>query len=297
MLFKLLLSLIVSATTASMAWGQCGCSNCSNTGGAYTEVVNAGVQSDCTGGCNQESCGCNQSSSSCGNSHHWDDPYFDCCRTTPFDYQICDPCCRKPYVSMFGGGTAIDNFNRTLVIDPIADIVEYQGAQVDEGYGMGVAVGYRVHPVVRVELEYSYRFNEAESWFTLTETAGVATASTSEVAAGPVKTHAGMFNVVADLSMRRIRCLNVYGGGGIGMINIDSTITTAADVYTSDNSAFAWQFIGGANFPLSRQVELFTEYRYLGADKLQFNNGAGAVFGDFEYDAHNLFAGVRLYSR
>jgi opacity protein-like surface antigen len=233
----------------------------------------------------------------CSGAADWERPFFDCCNHDQTDYLICDPCCGEAfYVASYFGATSVENFHRQIVLNFANDTVETQGPSVLDGFGAGAAIGFRVHPQFRLELDYSFRRNESGDWYTGVETGGVLTSLAVTDAAGEIDSHALMANSIFDLTRRRLRCVNVYGGGGIGMLAVDSDIVIPTATYDVADTAFAWQLIGGANFPLSKKVELFLEYRYLGAEKLDVTDVAtGLPFGEFDYDSHNLFTGVRLY--
>ncbi len=270
--------LLTAATAIAQCNSECGgCNDCNQAagGGVYQDVVSGDSNTDC------------------GNISDWDDDFFNCCRKSRFDFEFWDPCCTAPYISLFGGATAIENvFAET---ETGMDMFEQMGFDFVDGYVFGGAIGTRVHQHLRLEIEYSYRYNQAESFFTATEVDGVRTAFAETPATGRIFTHAGMFNVLYDMSRRRIRCPNLYGGGGIGVLTVDADITSGGVNYTSDDSQFAFQFIGGVNFPTSQNVEWFTEYRFLGAEDLDtFNETAGVGFGDVDYDSHSLVFGVRL---
>lgn len=289
MLIKLMFSLCLSMFMASIAFAQ---------DGTYQQVINGGCSDENCSGCQDGACssgGYDGGSSSCGNNDDWDHDFYNCCRKSIFDYEVCDPCCKKPYVSVFGGATAVEDFQREVLTSSAPFTIETQGANLVDGYGVGGAVGFRVHPLLRLEAEYSYRFNKVGNWSTGVETDGVLTSLTTEAATGRVYSHAGMFNSLFDLSQRRVRCANLYAGGGIGVLTIDAEVATATTDYTSDDSQFAWQLIGGVNYPVNDRVEIFTEYRYLASDNLDvFDATAGADFGDFDYSSHNVFMGLRF---
>ncbi len=233
----------------------------------------------------------------CSGASDWERPFYKCCNHTMSDYEICDPCCGGAlYLASYFGATAVENFHRQIILNPLTNSVETEGPSVLDGFGLGTAVGYRVHPQLRLELDYSFRRNESGDWFTGVETAGVLTSLTRVDAAGEIDSHALMVNSVFDLTRRRLRCASVYGGGGIGILTVDADIAIPTANYDVADSAFAWQLIGGVNYPLTRKLEGFLEYRYLGADKLDVTDVAtGLPFGDFDYDSHNVFAGFRLY--
>lgn len=260
-----------------------------------TVVLGGGIQA--SGQHVPGSCGVADTSTLCSSADSWKHPFYDCCAPSLLDYEICDPCCGGAfYVSSYFGATAVDNFHRVIVINALNNTVQEQGTSVLDGYLLGTAVGYRVHPRLRLELDYTFRRNEAGDWFTRVRTPNVVQSLTVEEAAGDIDSHSLMFNSVFDLSRRRLRCANLYGGGGLGILGVDSDLAIANDSYNVSDTAFAWQLLGGVNFPMTRKSELYLEYRYTGADKLDVTDAAtGAPFGDFDYDSHNVLAGVRLY--
>lgn len=223
----------------------------------------------------------------------WDRDFYSCSHKSMSEDQVCDPCCGKSYFSLFGGATSIENFHRQIALGP--NMTETQGPALLDGLALGGALGYRVHPQLRLEAEYTYRNNKPEAWFTGVETGGVLTSLTRDPAAGLVETHSLMFNSVYDLTRPRVGCANLYGGGGIGLLHANSTIAIPATTYDISDTAFAWQLIGGVNFPINQRVDIFTEYRYLGADSFNVVDTATLLpFGDFNYDSHNVMFGFRI---
>ncbi len=269
MFFRMLvvLAAVMMFTPAAMA--QCRCGHC--------EVKGASTEPD-----------------DCG-SGDWDQEFFDCCRRNMFDFEVDDPCCRRPYFSAYGGASQLDNFHRRLVLDPVNDVVEEQGATFLDGWGAGGAVGYRVHPLARIEAEFGYRENVAETWFVNQFTNDVLTSSVVDPANGIIHSYAGMINMTVDTAPRRIRCLGLYGGAGIGIVTVDGDIVTANNAYSVSDSSFAYQFIGGVNYPITKNVSVYGEYKYLGAEKVQvIDVGAGGPLDDFRFDNHSVFFGVRV---
>jgi opacity protein-like surface antigen len=229
----------------------------------------------------------------CSDVGPWDRDFFGCGHKSMSDEQVCDPCCGKSYFSLFGGATHVENFHRQIALS--ATMTETQGPALLDGYALGGALGYRVHPQLRLEAEYTYRNNKPEAWFTGVETSGVLTALARDPAAGIVETHSLMFNSVYDVTRPRVGCANLYGGGGIGLLHANSVIAIPASTYDISDTAFAWQLIGGVNFAVNHRVDVFTEYRYLGADSFNVVDTATLLpFGDFNYDSHNVMFGFRI---
>ncbi len=254
---------------------------------------------------------------SCGALHKFQHNFFDCCKTSIFDYQVCDPCCRLPYLSFFGGFSSIENLHRTFpgvptfdaATDTVTQSFEEQGVIASDGYGAGGAIGYRVHPMFRVETEFTYRENQADSWFTdvfsqVTDSNTgeflfrTLTSSSVEDAVGAIRTYSGMVNGAYDFSIPRVRCLNLYLGGGIGLAYVDGNIQTATNNYQISSTSFAYQIFGGCNVPMTRRTELFVEYRYLGADNFSLNDVTNNIrLGQAQIDTHSAFLGVRFYPK
>jgi opacity protein-like surface antigen len=104
-----------------------------------------------------------------------------------------------------------------------------------------------------------------------------------------------MFNVLFDVGKRCVGTPHLYLGGGLGSIYADGDFSTAAEDYSVQDSSFAYQFIAGLNYPLSPGADIYTEYRYLGADNLKVENlTLGQSMGDFTFDSHNVLFGVRF---
>ena len=78
-----------------------------------------------------------------------------------------------------------------------------------------------------------------------------------------------MANLVRDLNGLQFRGITPYVGGGIGLMLIDGSMTGALGTIDLEDEAFAYQFIAGASKSIRSDVELFTEYRYLGTTETE----------------------------
>jgi opacity protein-like surface antigen len=200
------------------------------------------------------------------------------------------------YLSVFGGLVDIDNFERTRVIGGSTFI---DGAKLSDGWAGGGAIGRYLLPNVRGEFEFTYRDNSVKSWFEQTKNAaGVLTTNNSFSATGSIDTYSGMFNVLFDHYTSEPGFPGIFLGAGLGAIYADGTYTNTAlppATFSIQDSSFAYQFIVGLVRPVSDRLDLFTEYRYLGADYLNVDNDTtGVSLGDHTYDSHNVFFGVRI---
>lgn len=106
-----------------------------------------------------------------------------------------------------------------------------------------------------------------------------------------------MFNFLVDMAPRTVGCPNAYIGGGIGVLYVDSDIETDIASFNVDDTSFAFQGIVGVNMPFRDRVDLFTEYRYLGADSIRVSrtDATGTEsLGAFRFDSHSLVFGLRF---
>lgn len=201
--------------------------------------------------------------------------------------------CGGCYLSVFGGYADIDNFQRKLENGPNTNI---DGAKLHDDFAWGASIGRQVHPYGRGEFEFTVRDNEIGSWFEQQiNSTGVLTSNNVFPATGSLTSYSGMFNFLFDLYDRRVGCPGLYLGAGLGAITIDADFATATNTYKSVDTSFAFQLIGGFNYALSDGVDLYTEYRYLGADYVSVDNlTTGQSLGDFSIDTNNIFFGARF---
>jgi opacity protein-like surface antigen len=229
--------------------------------------------SNCNGGCNGGAGGCGSTGCS-------------------------DPPCGVPlyqqkYFSFFGGYSNVDSFDRSFS-DSTTEYVS--GFDMRDGYAAGFAVGGQMIEYVRSEFEMTYRSHEFDS-FAQQEFnfSGLLLDSNISNASGSMRTGSGMFNLLFDTCPRCPGVPSLYLGGGLGAIYADGNAYTAVEEFEIQDASFAWQFIAGINYPIRRQVDLYTEYRFLGAEKLTVDSVTfGDSLGDFSYHTHNLFLGLRF---
>ncbi|MFN7773572.1 MAG: outer membrane protein [Planctomycetota bacterium] len=203
------------------------------------------------------------------------------------------PLYKQKYLSLFGGYADIDNFE-SKIGNGTSEFIT--GAKLRDGYAAGFAVGGQMIDYVRSEFEFTYRANDVSSFFEQEfNTSGSLLFSDREPAAGTINSYSGMFNLIVDTCPRCIGSPALYLGGGLGGLYADGSFDAAAERFLVQNSSFAYQFLAGVNYPVSERVELYTEYRYLGADHLNVESETFDVsLGDFGYDSHNVFLGLRF---
>ncbi|MSP82155.1 MAG: OmpA family protein [Alphaproteobacteria bacterium] len=168
-----------------------------------------------------------------------------------------------------------------------ADIAIDGGAiatDADAGYGGGAvgALGFAYGNGFRTELEVGYRTNSVDDL--------------SGVAGGSGDVDAMTIMVNAYYGLENESRLTPYVGGGVGWLNLDfSGVTPVGGLTLSDNGdEIGYQGIAGVGYEVAPQVDLFAEYRYLGAfgDVGVATNAGANVSAD--YAAHSFMVGLRF---
>ncbi len=183
--------------------------------------------------------------------------------------------------------------------------IEEIGFSTRSSGAIGGSIGRYYYQRLRVELEYTYRENDFTDIGRSIYSDDLSTeqnndtliSSQSMPADGTLHTHSFLANWVFDLKPRAVGCFNSYIGGGIGALYTDGLASTEMALFTFDDTAFAFQGIGGINYPIRERLDLFAEYRYTGANRLNVsrtNNVGTQNLGSFRFDSHNIFFGFRV---
>ncbi len=105
-------------------------------------------------------------------------------------------------------------------------------------------------------------------------------------AIGETETYAVMFNVLKEIPFG---CITGYVGGGLGYAWTDFSVGGFSD----EDGAFAYQFIAGADLPLTDCLALFVQYKLLGIGDTDYILGATNVNVDSDF-SHSVSLGARL---
>lgn len=114
---------------------------------------------------------------------------------------------------------------------------------------------------------------------------------------GEVSTAALMVNFLKEIP---VGCVVGYVGGGVGIANVESSLTFQGDTVNDSDFGFAHQFIAGADLPVSDCLSLFLQYKLFnhGDVNLLCPSGVPGVtkFAEFEgrYQS-NLVLGARFH--
>jgi OmpA-OmpF porin, OOP family len=192
---------------------------------------------------------------------------------------------RRSYIGV-GAGVNImqeEDVDAQLTASPETDIPGE--VLTNAGPALLVAFGRGLHKSLRVEVEGSYRSNG------ITGETGL---SGEDFGTGTERKYGVMANVLYDFSGTRIR---PYVGGGLGaqFVHEPDAGSTSGGVVIAvaggTQASFAYQFIGGAAFPIQRKrgLSITAEYRYLGLAGTRSYTGTATVpgVGVFELTDHS----------
>lgn len=157
-------------------------------------------------------------------------------------------------------------------------------AEMDQGMGGAIALGYGSALGFRGEIEASYRANDLDNIL------GVKVK-------GDQSAMSLMLNGLYVIEAEKV---NPYIGAGIGFAKREVTMASQvidgqAIPRTSDqDTVFAYQGMVGIIYPTSETMEFRLGYRYFGAGdaELEDDDEEGTV--KLDYGAHNLEAGVTI---
>ena len=181
------------------------------------------------------------------------------------------------YLALGGGVVGLED----------ADI-DYGGAlgngniQFDAGWAVSGAAGWRVLRFYRIEFEVSHRENDISDVDFGFGGDGKMTATTY------------MVNGYVDFPTYSYSGFVPYIGAGVGRAQFTQDIQVdGGDLSHSNAHAFAYQVIGGLEFPvMPRRMSVTFEYRYLATTRPAFQDLGGFNYHS-DYNSHTFFAGLR----
>lgn len=177
------------------------------------------------------------------------------------------------YVSVFAGGSISDDVDLTTVVG-----VPYTlSIDSDTGYVLGVAVGVKIMPNLRGEIEYSYSKANIDN-ITLSQGA----ASISSAGTGELETKFILANLWYDFDIGGP--VTPYVGGGIGWGDVVDLSTIAKN----NLDGFAWQLGAGAKYDLTDHLSLDVSYRFKQIVGVNF----AAFTADEDVNSHNIQAAI-----
>jgi opacity protein-like surface antigen len=157
------------------------------------------------------------------------------------------------------------------------DVVAPSGSlrlEPDDGFGFAAALGAAAPTGGRVEIEAAFRTSDLAR----------ACAAVCAAAGGRTESLSLLFNALYDLPTGSSLRPYLGVGAGAALVSFDS-----ADVGADgDDIVFAYQFLAGVGWQVSRSLTLVGGYRY-------FATTDATIDGlDIDYRSHNFEAGVRV---
>lgn len=193
------------------------------------------------------------------------------------------------YLSLGAGINELDDSNFDIA-GPVRVDNEYDSGTIFLG-----ALGYHFGPVLPVgglrgEVELSFRDNDIDV-HSVQALGGDQPGSTGEAS-----TQALMGNLLLDFDTGT--AFTPYVGGGIGYAWSDLEdygIEAVPEVLDDDDSAFAWQLIGGIGFALNQQATVTLDYRYFTTTAdVTTTADTGSVSNEVDLDSDTLTLGLRF---
>lgn len=109
-----------------------------------------------------------------------------------------------------------------------------------------------------------------------------------------IQTQTYMFNMLKEIDLGH--GVTGYFGGGVGYGKSEMSGDIETINYNHEDSGFAWQLIAGVDFPITENLALFTQYRFLVLSDAHYTTD----FGDFTFRtndnpmSHAIQVGARV---
>ena len=177
------------------------------------------------------------------------------------------------YAGLHGG---LNIAHETDVTEPVPFYIDMT---FEPGGALGGFLGYQLDNGFRFEAEVTLRANGID------EVDGVSLD-------GDVISVAAMGNVFYEFF--GVPSIRPYLGLGIGFANVwMNDLSLVGLTFIDDvDTVFAYQFIGGMGFPLSRTVTLTVDYRFFATEDLEFVDFAADII-EIEYRNSSVLVGIR----
>ena len=204
------------------------------------------------------------------------------------------------YVGVLGGAAIPADMN-TTVTSKVTGVSFNQDISLNVGWLAGVKVGYLTpftNRILAVELEYNHIENGFDSGKTY-QVLGVPLNFNSNV-----KIEAVMFNLIGRYPEGKLHPY-VGAGAGYAYLQIDDIKasfagTNVLNASSGSDSVFAYQFLAGLDFDITKNWFAGLGYKFFHADKASYDmsitspfaTGSDAGSIDVDYTSHNIVVTV-----
>jgi len=191
------------------------------------------------------------------------------------------------YVSLEGGANWVDDWNHQQVTTNGLGVItdtDPANESYETGWAVLGSVGYAWHNW-RLEVEGGYRSNDLDRLVQFDP------GPTQLATSGQVNHWSIMGNVLYDIPLWNRWSLTLGAGAGAARSEIDY-----APGRSDDEWNFAWQGIGGINYALGQQTELYLNYRYFRVvdPEFDFNTRFPAHVNGDDFVNHTVTIGLRF---
>lgn len=171
---------------------------------------------------------------------------------------------------------------------------ETRSTSFSNGYALVGAFGIVLPEIARLELEGSWRSNDADR-LTVSSEGSVGTG-------GNLHTFALMLNAFKDFEVAERVSINFGGGIGVALLDLDLDRMVGPDAEPPPNeqhpvsdsaTVFAWQLGAGAAYKLDNGMSITLDYRLFGTSDPDFETTNGLPF-DHDNMTHTIMVGLRI---
>lgn len=165
--------------------------------------------------------------------------------------------------------------------------IQFGDVEFDTGYAVGAVGGYNFG-TFRLEGEFVYRANDNKQINSL----GI-----TDPLGGDTTSMTLMANAYYDFRMVS-PTVYPYIGAGIGCAWVNANVTDptvgGGTVVDDTQAVFAYQFIAGIGFDVTKEFTMTLDYRYFATSDPEFElQGAGGLKADGEYKSNNVMLTLR----
>ncbi|HDQ03510.1 MAG TPA: porin family protein [Deltaproteobacteria bacterium] len=198
------------------------------------------------------------------------------------------------YVGLVGGYVVANDVDGKLSYGPASLISTNSGISLVSGYLVGAKVGWLTpftNRILALELEYNHIEQKMDSWDNWVATPGFAAGLD-----GKIKIDLLMFNMIARYPEGRFHPY-VGAGAGAAYAKIGDTSFISLRGYEGvagggSDTVFAYQLMAGLDFDITENIILGAGYKYLVADKVQYDSFSAEMWGrgsmQADYKGHNI---------
>lgn len=177
------------------------------------------------------------------------------------------------------------------VFMPDLDVTNGSNGKYDleTGFSVGTAAGWRLTKYVRLEGHFSYRHAEVD---------GLNLQSTPTRADGDMGAIALLTNAYFDFYHQDWLFAPFAGAGfGFAVVRIDTQDDLGGLEVDDDSVQFAWNLMGGFVVPITPRFDFVARYRYFATEDAEVDaKGASTTRSsvDVEFEAHEALLGLRF---